>query len=99
MKITLALLKLSKKQRRLGADKMSPKLMQLADNFLSKRLSNSVNFGFASGIFPVTAVVSPVEKETDNKKIVSNFRPVSVLTTFSKIHELKTKELACLSLR
>ena len=42
------------------------------------------------GIFPdaaKTAAGSPVDKGTDNKNSISNFRPVSVLTVFSKIFE------------
>ena len=33
------------------------------------------------------ACVSPLDKHTDDKYSVTNFRPVSVLNTFSKIYE------------
>ena len=36
---------------------------------------------------PKIASVSPVDKKTDNKNKISNYRPVSVLNTFSKIYE------------
>ena len=40
------------------------------------------------GIFPDAvkiAAVSPIDKGTDNKNSISSFRPVSVLSVFSKI--------------
>ena len=33
------------------------------------------------------ACISPLDKHTDNKYSVTNFRPVSVLNTFPKIYE------------
>ena len=46
------------------------------------------------GIFPDAAkiaAVSPVDKGTDNKNSISNFRPVSVMSVFSKIFEAVIK--------
>ena len=36
--------------------------------------------------------VSPLDKHTDDKYSVTNFRPVSVLNTFSKINEKIVKD-------
>ena len=33
------------------------------------------------------ASVSPIDKQSDDKNKVSNFRPVSVVNTFSKIYQ------------
>ena len=44
----------------------------------------------SKGVFPddaKIAMVSPLDKGTYNKNDISNFRAVSILTTFSKIYE------------
>ena len=38
------------------------------------------------------AGVSPLDIDTDDKYFVTNFRPVSVLNTFSKIYEKIVKD-------
>ena len=51
--------------------------------------THSVNFSLSQGIFPQelkTAKVIPLYKSGD-KKLMNNFRPVSVLPVFSKIYE------------
>ena len=55
-----------------------------------------------NGILPDAAkiaVVSPIEKKTDDKNKISNYRLVSVLNIFSKVYEivLKTKLVSALS--
>ena len=57
---------------------------------LSQPLADAINNSISKGVFPNNtkiASVSPVEKQSDDKNKVSNFRPVSVLHTFSKIYE------------
>ena len=57
---------------------------------LSQPLADAINNSISKGVFPNNAKiasVSPVEKQSDDKNKVSNFRPVSVLHTFSKIYE------------
>ena len=54
------------------------------------------------GILPDAAkiaVVSPIEKKTDDKNKISNYRLVSALNIFSKVYEivLKTKLVSALS--
>ena len=69
---------------------MPIKLVKLAPQVLSKPLSLVMNNSITSTTFPDTkkvATVVPIDKKTDNKYIVSNFRPVSLLNCFSKIYE------------
>ena len=57
---------------------------------LSKPLSIAMNNSISSSTFPdrtKVATVVPIDKKTDNKCTVSNFRPVSLLNCFSKIYE------------
>ena len=52
-------------------------------------------------IFPDSskiAAVSPVDKGTHNKNSISNFRPVSVVSVFSKMFEAVTKNQLALYL-
>ena len=76
------------------ADKIPSKVLKLTADFLSNSLSDSINISLTSWIFPGAtkiAAVSSIDKGTDNKNIVSNFRPVSVLGPFSKRYELTKK--------
>ena len=47
-----------------------------------------------NGIFPdvaKVALVSPIDKKTDDKSKISNYRPVDVLNIFSKVYEIVLK--------
>ena len=71
-------------------ERLPIKLVKLAPQVLSKPLSLVMNNSITSTTFPDTkkvATVVPIDKKTDNKYIVSNFRPVSLLNCFSKIYE------------
>ena len=51
--------------------------------------SIAINNGFKHNIFPSNAKVAcikPVDKKIEDKHCISNFRPVSILNTFSKIY-------------
>ena len=67
------------------------KLIILAPNFLSKPISKALNNCIPSCIFPENANVAtvvPINKKTDDKYVISNYRPViSLLNGFSKIYE------------
>ena len=79
-----------------GIDKIPPKLVQLSADILSTPLSNAINNSILKGKFPddaKVASVSPLDKHTDNKYSVSNFRPVSVLNIFSKMYEKVLKNM------
>ena len=59
-------------------------------DFLTPLLTNSINSSIEHNIFPdlaKAALVVPLDKGKPNKNDVSNFRPVSILNTFSKIYE------------
>ena len=61
---------------------------------LSQPLADTINNSISKGVFPDNAKiasVSPIDKQSDDKNKVSNFRPVSVLNTFSKIYEFVIK--------
>ena len=61
-----------------GIDKIPPKLIKLSAKVLSQPLAIAINNSFNKGIFPdnaKTACVSPLDKHTDDKYSVTNFRP------------------------
>ena len=73
-----------------GTDRLPIKLVKLASEGLSKPLSIAMNNSITSPTFldrAKVATVVHVDKKTDNKYTVSNFRPVSLLNCFSKIYE------------
>ena len=61
-----------------GTDRMSIKLIILASDFLSKPIAKVSTLG-------------PIDKKTDDKHVVSNYRPASLLNGFSKIYEIHLK--------
>ena len=62
-------------------------------------LTKAINTSIAQNAFPEnakTASVIPLDKGKSNKNEMSNFRPVSVLNTFSKIYERVIKnQIVC----
>ena len=77
-----------------GLDKMPPKLVKAASDILSVPLSQAINNSLMNGIFPdaaKVAMVSPIDKKSDDKNKISNYRPVSVLNIFSKVYEILLK--------
>ena len=68
---------------------MSPKFLKILAPAISETLSNISNESFALGIFPdhmKLAMITPIFKG-GSKLDVSNYRPVSVLPTISKVLE------------
>ena len=73
-----------------GTDRLPIKLVKLTSEVLSKPLSKAMNNSITSSTFPdraKVATVVPIDKKTDNKYTVSNFRSVSLLNYSSKIYE------------
>ena len=73
-----------------GTDKILTKLVKLASDFLSTSLATAINNSLASSKFAdiaKVATVIPIDKKTDDKYDISNFRPVSLLNCFSKVYE------------
>ena len=85
-----------------GTDKIPPKLVKISAEVLSQPLADATNNSIFKGVFPDNAKiasVSPIDKQSDDKTKVSNFRPVSVLNNFSKIYEsvIKNQLISVLS--
>ena len=85
-----------------GLDEIPPRLAKAASDKLPVLLSQTINNSLMNGIFQdaaKVAMVSPIDKKTDNKNKISNYRPVSVLNIFSKVYEivLKNKLVSALS--
>ena len=71
-----------------GKDRLPIKLIKLASEVLSEPLSIAMYNSITSSTFPdraKVATVGPIDKKTDNKYTVSNFKSVSLLNSFSKI--------------
>ena len=75
-----------------GFDEIPLKLVltgfQLAAGVLAAPLSKTMNNSVSKGVFTNAAkiaLVSPLDKKTPDKNSVLNYRPVSILLTFSKI--------------
>ena len=68
--------------------------MKPSANILSEPLTKTINDSLTMAIFPDAAkidAVSPIDKGTDNKNSISNFRPVFILSVFSKIFDVVIK--------
>ena len=77
-----------------GTDKIPMKLIILASDFLSKPTSKALNNCITSYTFPENAKVAtvvPINKKTDDKFVIFNYRPVSLFNGFSKIYETHLK--------
>ena len=64
---------------------------------LSQPLAGAINNSISKGVFPDNAKiasVSPIDKQSDDKNEVSDFRPVIVLITFSKIYGSFVKKIS-----
>ena len=78
-----------------GEDQIPSKLVSLASNELTVALTMAINCSIRNSSFPddaKRAAVSPLDKGEPNRTVERNFRPVSVLNTFSKIYEKVLKQ-------
>ena len=73
-----------------GGDQIPPRLVHLAADELTAPLTFAINSCLQNYGFPdrgKRAAVCPLDKGEANRTVEKNFRPVSVLNTFSKIYE------------
>ena len=80
---------LSLKNSSPGWDNICPKVVKDSYECIIRPLTHIFNLSFNSGVFPhefKLARVTPLYK-SDNKLLVNNYRPVSILPLFSKILE------------
>ena len=86
----LALLRSLDGKKSTGEDQIPPKLVHLAADELTAPLTFSINSCLQNHRFPdrgKRAAICPLDKAEVNRTVEKNFRPVSVLNTFSKIFE------------
>lgn len=72
-----------------GADEIGAKLIKDAKNVLTPVLVEIINLGYQLAVFPdcmKKATIKPLHKKDDPDKI-SNYRPISILPTLSKVFE------------
>ena len=73
-----------------GVDTIPPKLIKVGADIIAEPFTQAINCCLHQGIFPdnaQVASVAPVDKGKPEKYDVLNYRPVSILNTFSKIYE------------
>ena len=73
-----------------GIDKIPTKLVKLASDFLAEPLLIVINNSISTSTVPNNAKIAsvvPIDKKTDDRYVISNFRPVSILNCFSKVYE------------
>ena len=72
-----------------GYDEITTQLLKLSIPYIISQLTHICNSALSSGVFPNRlkyAIVTPIHKSGDSH-LISNYRPISMLTVFSKILE------------
>ena len=72
-----------------GSDSISAKIVKCSIDIYLDTLTHIINLSLSQGVFPSqlkTAKVIPLYKSND-KQLIKNYRPVSLLSVFSKIFE------------
>ena len=83
------IIKTLKSKNSCGYDEITSRTIKVSEPFIISPLTYICNAALRSGIFPDRlkyATVKPVYKK-GNRQDISNYRPISLLTTFSKIFE------------
>jgi hypothetical protein len=84
-----SIIKALKTKNLYGFDEISTNLLRISANYICSPLTHICNKSILSGIFPDRmkySIVKPIHKKGD-KMNPTNYRPISLLTTFSKILE------------
>ena len=85
-----SILKFLNSKKAPGIDKIPAKLAILVSGILAEPLSIAINNSISPSTFPShakIATVVPIDKTTDVKYVISNFRPLSIVNCFSKVNE------------
>ena len=72
-----------------GYDSISNSVLKAAQQVIAPYISHLINLSFRMGSFPselARATVIPLHKK-GSKTVVNNYRPISLLSSFSKIYE------------
>ena len=88
-------------KKAVGIDTIPPKLIKMASKFLAPILTTAISSSIENSVFPENAKVAtvvPLDKGKPDKNDISNFRPVSLLNTFSKFYEIVIKDQLVLSM-
>lgn len=78
-----------RKNKSSGADSISAKVLKLISTEISRHIAHCINLSISSGVFPSVlkrAIVIPIPKNNDIH-VISNYRPISLLSTFAKVFE------------
>ena len=70
-----------------GYDEINTKLLKISVNYICSSITHICNKSISTGMFPERlkfSVIRPLFKKGDRKS-PSNYRPISLLTTFSKV--------------
>ena len=85
----LSIIKSLKTKDSFGYDEISTKLLKISASYISSPLTYICNRAISTGIFPDRlkySIIKPMYKKGD-KTDPSNYRPISMLTSFSKVLE------------
>lgn len=78
-----------KNKKSAGSDGLKAETLKIISKYISKPLTYIINKCFDMGFYPAafkSSIVIPVYKSGDEKK-VTNYRPISLTTTLSKVFE------------
>jgi len=85
----ISIIKFLKTKNSSGYDEISTKLLKISANYICSPLTYICNKSISTGIFPERlkySIIKPLFKKGD-KTDPSNYRPISMLTSFSKVFE------------
>ena len=88
-------------KKAVGIDTIPPNLIKIASNYLAPILTTAISSSIENSVPPANAKVAtvvPLDKGKPDKNDISNFRPVSLLNTFSKFYEIVIKDQLVLSM-
>jgi hypothetical protein len=72
-----------------GYDDITNKIMKSCRQQISKPLTYVINKSLSTGVYPERlkyAIINPIHKK-GNKTLISNYRPISLVTGFAKVFE------------